>query len=605
MLRFRPFHVEHPPSMATARSKLGDSADGRTKRDRYLQIHGALWTDRSSFDSHWREIAEWMLPRRIRFTPSDRNKGDKRNQNIIDSTARFALRTLQSGLHAGLTSPARPWFNLTTPDPTLAEQKPIKEWLHQVTQRMQVVFSDSNLYNVLPIVYGDLGLFGTACMGVVEDSKDLFRCYAYPLGSFALGLDARNIVTTFVREYELTVRQVVEQFVWQPVTGTMDWDRVSISVKNLWDKSSYQAPVELVWIVLPNDYADKQRLEAAYLPYHSCHFEKAGSATGGLLRESGFQTFPILAPRWDVTGEDTYGTDCPGMTALGDVRQLQTMQREKAKAIKKLVDPPLVGSPELRAQKTSLLPGDITYVRDPQHGLRAVHEVGLNLQHLAEDIGQTQYRIQRAFYEDLFLMMATADQQMGADRPTAREVQERHEEKLLALGPVLERTNDELLNPLIDRAYYMMDAAGLIPEPPEALDGVALKVEYISIMAQAQRMVGVTGQDRFVNAMIPLLEVAPQVMHKINVFRLVDNYAEMLGIDPSIVKSDDDAEAALADQQRQVAAMQQAEQAKTLAGAAKDAASAPLQQGGSALDALMRGEAPPETMPPLGPMGVM
>jgi hypothetical protein len=586
------------------RGKLGDPADSRAKRERYEQLRSSLWSDRSSFDSHWREIAEWMLPRRVRFFASDRNKGDKRNQNIIDSTARFAARTLQSGLHAGLTSPARPWFNLTTPDPTLAERQDVKQWLHTVTERMQVVFTDSNLYNVLPTVYGDLGVFGTGCMAILEDDQDLFRCYAYPLGSFAMGLNHRNIVTTFVRDYELTVRQVVEQFVLQP-DRSLDWGHVSVTVKTLWDRSNYQAPVELTWIVAPNDYADPQRLESRYFPFHSCHFEKGESQGGGLLKESGFRSFPVLAPRWDVTAEDTYGTDCPGMSALGDVKQLQTMQREKAKAIKKTVDPPLVGSPELRSQKTSLLPGDITYVRDPQHGLRAVHEVGLNLEHLVLDIGQTQYRIQRAFYEDLFLMMATADQQMGADRPTAREVQERHEEKLLALGPVLERTNDELLDPLIERAYLLMDEAGLIPEPPEELDGVALKVEYISIMAQAQKLVGVTGQDRFVNAMIPMLQVAPQVMHKLNVFKIVDNYAAMLGIDPSIVKTDEEANQALQQQEQAQAAAMAAEQAKTLAGAAKDASAAPLEGGGSALDALMNGNPPPATMPPVGPMGVM
>ena len=313
--------------MATERGRFGEAADGRTKRDRYEQIRGALWSDRSSFDAHWKRSPTGCC--RGAFGSRQRPQQGRQAQpehHRLDGAVR--ARTLQSGLHAGLTSPARPWFNLTTPDPDLAERPDVKEWLHHVTQRMQVVFSDSNLYNVLPIVYGDLGVFGTAAMGMVEDGNDLFRCYAYPLGSFALGLDARNIVTTFVREYELTVRQVVEQFVRQP-DGTLDWDRVSITVKNLWDKSNYQAPVELMWIVLPNDYADRKRLEAGYLPFHSCHFEKAGSAKGGLLRESGFQTFPILAPRWDVTGEDTYGTDCPGMTALGDVQQLQTMQREE------------------------------------------------------------------------------------------------------------------------------------------------------------------------------------------------------------------------------------------------------------------------------------
>ena len=39
---------------------------------------------------------------------------------------------------------------------------------------------------------------------------------------------------------------------------------------------------------------------------------------------------------------------------------------------------------------------------------------------------------------------------------TAREIEERHEEKLLMLGPVLERLNDELLRPLIDRTFNIM-----------------------------------------------------------------------------------------------------------------------------------------------------
>lgn len=112
-----------------------------SKRAQLEQLRAMLWTDRSSFDAHWRDLGDFLLPRRTRFWAGDRNRGDKRNQNIIDSTATFATRTLASGLHAGLTSPARPWFKLTTPDPDLAEFKPVQEWLETVTQRMQVVFT--------------------------------------------------------------------------------------------------------------------------------------------------------------------------------------------------------------------------------------------------------------------------------------------------------------------------------------------------------------------------------------------------------------------------------------------------------------------------------
>lgn len=562
-----------------------------TKRDRYQQLRGALWSDRSSFDTHWRELGDWMLPRRTRFWAGDRNKGDKRNQNIIDSTARFSARTLQSGLHAGLTSPARPWFKLTTPDPSLAKFQPVKEWLHDVTERMQVIFSDTNLYNVLPIVYGDMGVFGTAAFSVLDDTEDLFRCYAYPIGSYALGLNSRGLATTFVRDYELSVRQIVEQFGVRDGYRDIDWSHISTTVKNLWDRGQYEQPVELCWVVCPNEDKDPRRLGAQFLPWASCHFEK-GSAEKerGFLKESGFRSFPILAPRWDITGEDTYGTDCPGMTCLGDVKQLQMMQREKGRAIKKKIDPPLVGTPELRTQKTSLLPGDITYVREPQHGLRAIHEINLDLSDIREDIADVQYRIQRAFYEDLFLMLAHSDQQRGGQPVTAREVDERHEEKLLALGPVLERTNDEMLSPLIDRAYQMMDDAGLIPDAPPELVGVSLKVEYTSIMAEAMKLVGVVGLDRFVASVFPIVQADPSTRHKVNGFQVITNYGEMLGIDPRIVRTDEEAGQMAAAEAQQQQAMQDAQQAKLLAGAAKDGAAAPMGTD-SALDRVAAGAA--------------
>lgn len=558
-----------------------------SRRTRYGQLRSALWTDRSSFDAHWREISDWLLPRRTRFFAGDRNKGDRRNQNIIDSTARFSARTLQSGLHAGLTSPARPWFNLTTPDPELAEHKQVKEWLHVVTQRMRVVFEDSNLYNSLPILYGDMGVFGTAAMGIIEDTLDLFRCYPYPLGSYALGIDRRGLATTFVREYELTVRQVVEEFGVRRGYRDIDWSGISPTVKALWDAHNTEGPVPVTWVVTPNDDANPNRLEARFLPWASCHFE-TGGPDDRTLRESGFRTFPIVAPRWDITGEDTYGTDCPGMTALGDVKGLQIEQRDKAKAIKKMIDPPVAGSPELRTQKTSLLPGDITYTREPKNNLVAIHEVRIDLSHMRADIGETQYRIQRAFYEDLFLMLATADQRMGADRPTAREIQERHEEKLLALGPVLERTNDELLSPLIDRVYGLMEQAELLPPAPDVLEGVKLKVEYTSIMAEAQKLVGVVGQDRFVGSVIGLIEAFPQVRHKVNVYQLIDNYGDMLGVDPRILRSTEEAEAAEQAEGEAQAAAAGAQQTQMLARAAKDASQAPMGND-TALDRLAAG----------------
>src|SRR6266850_1681778 len=168
--------------MATATEYTSDL----TKCQQYERIRSQLYLERTSFESHWRELGDYILPRRTRFFITDKNRGERRSQKIIDSTATFAARTLRSGMHAGLTSPARPWMKLTVPDPDLAEFGTVKEWLHTVTQRMLTLFAKSNLYNVLPMVYGDMGVFAIGAMAVLDDTRDLFRCYSYPVGSYWL-----------------------------------------------------------------------------------------------------------------------------------------------------------------------------------------------------------------------------------------------------------------------------------------------------------------------------------------------------------------------------------------------------------------------------------
>lgn len=575
---------------------------GLTKRSRYEKLRGTLDAERSTFMSSWAELAEFLAPRRPRFAVTDKNKGDRRTQSIIDSAPVFAKRTLQSGMHAGLTSPARPWMRLTTPDPDLAEMPAVKKWLDTVTQRMLTVFLRSNLYNALPVVYGDMAVFGTAAVGLLEDDQDLLRAYVYPIGSYFVGLDERGLATTFVRDYSMTVRQLIREF--GLVNGNpneIDWSRFSLDVKAMWENAEYERQVEVCWYVGPNEYHDPYALEARYrYPWTSCHFERGradetsfGEGRRGLLRESGFRNFPILVPRWDVTDGDTYGNDSPGWTTIGDVKQLQLMQKQKAKAIAKAIDPPLVGPTSLQTQVTSLVPGRITYedTTRGQQGLRPIHEVRLEgLQHLSLDMEETRQRVRRGFYEDLFLMLAMSDAARGAQPVTAEEIRARQEEKLIALGPVLERTNDELLDPLVDRTFSIMLEAGFIPPPPRELEGVDLKVEYLSIMAQAQKLVGVVGQDRFLQSVAGLATLFPQVVHKINVNEVVDAYADQLGVRPDLVRSNDDADQLAEAQAKAAAAQAQAEQLQKIGSAAQSLGNTPAPGTGTALDAVLGGQ---------------
>jgi hypothetical protein len=537
-----------------------------------------LKNERSTFDPHWRDLADYVLPRRIQLSLTDTNKGDKRNQKIIDNTATLAARTLMSGMTAGITSPARPWFRLTTPDPDLAEFGPVKVWLEVVRQRMTTVFLRSNLYNALPTLYRDQGVFGTAAMAVMEDMDDGIRCYPFTLGAYWLALNDRLVVNTAVREMRLTVRQVVQWWVRKP-DGSFDWSSASDTLKNLWDTNKLMAPVDVLHVVTENDQRDPARLGPAHKAFRSCYYELAASQDKA-LSVSGFDAFPVLAPRWDVSGTDVYGTSCPGMDTLGDIKALQAMTRRKAESVEKMNRPPMVAPTSLKNATVGLLPGYVTFEdsREGQRGLRPAYEVKPDIQGLVLDIQEHQFRIKRGFFEDLFLMLATSP---ATKNMTAREVAERHEEKLLMIGPTLERENDELLDPLVDLVFGYMARRGEISPAPDEIQGLPLKVEYVSIMAQAQKLVGLSGLERFSGYAGQLIAVKPDVQDKIDFDQAIDEYAEMTGVPPQIVRADD-AVAAIRDERTrqqaeaaQLAKMQaMAEGARTLSETTMDAPNA-------------------------------
>lgn len=570
----------------------------QSKRQRLELLRAQLQSERTSFESHWKALSEFVLPRRQRFFTSDSNRGDRRNQKIVDSTATLAARTLRSGMMGGVTSPARRWFRLTTPDPDMAEMGPVKLWLETVTQRMNSMFLRSNLYNVLPTIYGDMGVFGTAAIQVEEDFESVFRFYSHPIGSYWLANNDKLTVDTFQRDFRMTVRQMVDKFGREKPSQEIDWSVFSDYIKSLYDEGLQETWIDVCHIVKPNEEHDPTKLNSKYKKFMSCYYE-LGSNVGKnyltpndsdrYLSEKGYDYFPVLCPRWEITGEDVYGTNCPGMEALGDIQQLMLGERRTMQAVEKQINPPMVGPTTLKTSSPTILPGGITYhdVRDGMQGFRPAHEVNFNIQQMEEKQSQVRQRISRTFYEDLFLMLANSDRR----EITAREIDERHEEKLLALGPVLEQLNQDLLDPLIDICFDLMNKYGQIPLPPEELHGMPLKVEYESVLAQAQKSLGVGSVERFTQFVGNMAGVSPAVLDKIDADQIVDVYGDLIGISPSIIRTDDAVEEIRMVRAKQQQAQQMSEQIAQGAGAAKDLSQAKLDEPSALSELLQRAKA--------------
>jgi hypothetical protein len=509
-------------------------------RERCEKRYTALKSERdSNWLPEWKELGDFISPRSGRWYNTDTNDGKRRDQKIINPQATFAARTLGAGMHTGMTNPAAPWVKFGTPDPGLMEFGPVKAWLYAAEKAMREVMARSNLYSVLPNRYSEEGIFGTAPMVVMPDDSDLLRSYPLAVGSYMLANNSRNQVDTLYRDFRMTARQMEQQF---------GKDKMDTASKNLLS-SKPDAWIDICHGIEPNDTREKGRKDNTNMPFRSVYWEKGGDKDS-MLRESGFKVFPLMAPRWDVLGEDVYGTG-PGSMCIGTTKAIQLMERRKAELLEKGVRPPMGAPVSLKNQRASILPGSITYLNDMQVGAKfaPLYEVQPAwLGQLRGEITADSSIIDTAFFVDLFLMIS----QMDSVR-TAYEIATRKEEKLLMLGPVLERQTDDLLDPLVDMYFNqmleqsiprwtgMLPGAPLLPPPPKELANMDLRIEFTSILAQAQKAIGVSSIERAIGfaGTVATVTQSTEALDLLDSDEAMRQYFELIGTPPTLVRPDD------------------------------------------------------------------
>lgn len=544
---------------------------------------GNMKSERSSFEEHWKRLAEFVAPRRGRFFVEDRQLNNRKYNSIINSAATRAHRIARSGILAGVFSPARPWFNLTTLDLGLMEFQPVKEWLNTVETILRAIFNGSNLYAMLPNTIGEMLLFGTAAMSHVDDFDDVARFYTHTVGSYYLGQNKRLVIDTMAREYEWTVEQIVSEF---------GYKNCSQSVRTAYDQSNYDVWYPIFHFVGPNPDNDPSSRMSRNSRFMSLHYESGSlerdREKDKFLRRRGFFEAPFYAPRWDVTENDVYGTDCPAMSALGDIIGLQVMEKRKAQAVDKMVSPPLGGPASLRNVPVDGLPGGLTLYDpggDNKQRLEPIYQVTPQVGELRMDIKEVQRRIDYLFYVDLFLAITEME---GIQPRNELDLMQRNEERLLQIGPVLERIHGELAGPLIDRTFNQALRAGILPPPPQELQGQPLKVEYISSLAQAQRAVAAGSITRMATFVTGLAAGGfAGALDKFDADQAVDEMGAAIGVNPRLIVPDEVVAKNRALQAKQQQAMLNTQLAEQAAGTVESLAKAKTGDE-SALTALTR-----------------
>ena len=508
-----------------------------------------LKASRQPMEEDWREISRLAMPTRSRFLNSETNRNSRKRNMLYDGHGIRSFRTLTGGMTSGLSSSSRPWFKCELFDRDLMDDPDVKAWLDATEKRIYAMLAGSNFYGAAKTGYSENGLFGTEAAVIEADPIEGIVCHALTAGEYWIGLSKTGVPDTLYRRAPMTVVQAVQAF---------GIDRVSDRVRQAYNRHAYDEMVEVFHAIEPNTDRHDTML-AKDMPYRSVYWDEADSGDT-LLRESGYEEKPFWCARWDTTGNDAWGTS-PGMDALPDLRELQMQAKRKGEATDWVIFPEKVvpASVKLKNMPRSIVSAsgvDAAKIEVPyQLPYQAISVI-------REDVMMCREAVDGASYADLF--MAITNMQ-GIQPRNIEEIASRNEEKLTQLGPVIERVNNEKLEVALDRVFGIMSRGGLLDPAPEALQGKDIKFEFVSILTQMQRMVGIGQIERTAGFVGNLVAVFPEAADKLDIDEMIDEYADRAGAPPKMIRTKDAVDAiraarAEAQQAEKMAAMMPAVQ---------------------------------------------
>lgn len=468
--------------------------------------------------SDWQELADYFLPRSVRFLARNVNKQPAKNKKIKESTPLLAVRNFSSGMMSGATNPATNWFKVRVNNYSKETNYEVKTWCSDVENLFRDIFNSSNLYRVLPAVYKQVGVFGLSVLALIEDEDSILRCKLLPIGSYRMAKNENGEIDTIYRVYMETAKNLYDKF------GA---ENVSRNVLKAIEADRYEELFEVVHFVEPNKNFMPSSLWAEDKQFISVYYE-ADSNEEKFLSKSGFDKFPYAVFESEINGEDIYPSECPGINALPDVKQLMSMVIDEGKAIKKMISPTYKGPASLKNKKMIDAPAAFIEEDENGRGLSPIYEVNPRVLEVDSIIEKLKESVKEIFYNDLFAMILNTAERSR----TATEVNELKEEKMVLLSPLLQQIHSGL-NHIIEWVFDECVKMDILPEPPDEIIGSNMDIEFVSTLAQAQKAVKISAMERFTTFTINLAQALdPSIRNKLNANKIVDDYAEYANISP-------------------------------------------------------------------------
>jgi hypothetical protein len=511
---------------------MPDAKEIRSRFDQ-LKVERAVW------ENTWQEVADNLLGRRD-FSTQYLQGGRQRLGNIYDGTGMRSAQLFGSAVSSLLTNPATKWFNLTFADPRIREERDYMLWLQDAEEHLRFAFSrpEAAFQPQIHESYTDLIGFGTGALAVLEDVVEGVYFVSRNLNEIYLDEDSRGRVDTVYRHFELTARQVEQEY-----PGKCDKAKRAIEAGQPNEK------FRIINAIYPNRERNGNSVGYTSLPVASLHV-LSGDGPAITLREGGFHEMPILTPRWEKDSGETYGRG-PGINALPDQKMLNQMSKTLLKAGQKAVDPPLMVSDRGIFSNIRTHAGGMTTVRfdgSPNPPIQAIDSraqfnIGIEL------LKARQEDVEGAFHADILAIFRQPHM-------TATQVIEIANQVQRILAPVLGRQQNELLEPMVSRVFGIEFRAGRLPPPPAGLENAIVKVEYQSPVARAQQASEKQALFEALGSVITLAQANPDVLDNFDLDVASRHIWELGGLPAQVVRDLREVEAIRKQRQQQMAAQQ-------------------------------------------------
>lgn len=488
----------------------------------------------------WIDLLYWSNPYKVEFLLTKNKTGMRNNNHIIDPYHILSKRAFVSGFMEGNTSSTRQWGQFETGDDDLNKFAPVREFLQTLARRVFKKMNTTNLYKILPLTYEALAEINTGVIYIDELPGGKIHHTPLDPGTYYLENDFKGDARVLVREFQLTVRQLVHTY-GRKVDGKWDWSIFSKDVKTAYQNSDYGRKINVVEWCGPNEFFDADDTPVGNnRPWVCLTYEVGGyNYSDGyvqyqidnlddnrFLRVQHRTDKPFIAPKNASANNFAYGQTGPMLDALGIVKSLNKKAVTKDILLDFMTNQPMQGPASLMKSYRSLNPGDyvpLTTTEMTMGGLKPVRDNGQGYQLLDADVSELHRIVGKLFYEDYLLFMAN-----NPKTRTAREVDVIEQEKQLIAGPLLQSMDHSLNVPLLE--YYANYVLRTDPslDVPDELRGRSLQVKVTSVFAQVQRAADLPQVDRFVQAMAAVAQINPRILDKVDFDKYADIYDDRL-----------------------------------------------------------------------------